>query len=185
MRKIIIGKNCSGKSTYARKLASESGVVVVELDKVILSMDDQSLFVRIYSDAEQGAVDEFIAAIRNEVAGIEDFILEGAVSNPELLAVLSTTLDAKIISLHPAHQDKHMDRVKKRFLASSPAENNGLPKYFWERFTKEQIDNFYKSGLITSDIQKILNSYAAQEVKNSSERIKKLQKTVEIEVISV
>ena len=79
----------------------------------------------------------------------------------------------KFIYLHPTDINNYNKQILSRFIKTNATNRNGLPSKFWNKFTKPQLTKYFNDRIITNDIQKNINLYAEDSMKESSRRLEK------------
>ena len=198
----ISGKTCTGKTTFSQKLAGRDGYAVIVLDKIVreavttpLGLQDKigDVVVSVYQTADVPEwVDRFVDKTRERIAEYRaqemPVIIEGAVSNPEVLTrIFAGYPDAQTLYFHLKETGSMYPRnLLSRFMGTSATNDNGLPNAFWDCIKPEDFAHFCKDGIVTPSLQEGIDSYCAAARGSSAKRLALFQQHLQnLQVVEI
>lgn len=179
----LSGKTSTGKSTFGRRLGSELGYDVVELEAILLDIvdehgyDEPTTFRKVLHDDGEGeekslfyaATDELI---KNALAQQAPLVIEGAVANVDTLArVLKPAHNLLFVYFHPADLDVYIRNLTKRFSESGPDSLGGLPSTFWKLIDKQEFQTFCQTRQLSDGLTESIRAYATKSQEESLTRL--------------
>lgn len=179
----ISGKTSTGKSTFGRRLGSELGYDIVELEAILLDIvddhgyDEQSTFRKVlHDDGEDELKSLFYAAtdelIQNALSQQVPLVIEGAVANVNTLArVLEPAHGLLFIYFHPTDLDVYIRNLTKRFSESGPDSLGGLPASFWKLVDRQEFQTFCQTRQLSDGLTESIRSYAIMSQQESLTRL--------------
>ncbi len=191
----VSGKTCTGKTTFAKQLAADLDCSVIETDEIVRTTKSETVadkFREIYkSNSMPELIDEFVGMLRqeiiNRIATNGRVVFEGAIANNDVLErVIEGFEDSFLfIYLHPINKVKYVSQITKRFLTSSVSDKAGLPSSFYRLIELSDLQSFYQTREMSSNIQTAIETFAEQSMVESSKRLGNFHKYFEVEVISI
>ena len=184
----ISGKTSTGKSTFGRKLGSELGYDIVELEAILLDIvdehgyDEQSTFRKVLHDTGEGEEKSLLYAatdelIKNAVDQEASLVIEGAVANIETLArILKPAPNVLFLYFHPADLDIYIRNLTNRFMESGPQLLGGLPLKFWNLVDKQEFQTFCQTRQLSDGLVESIRSYATMSQQESLTRLAEFRK---------
>ncbi|MBL8159011.1 AAA family ATPase [Candidatus Saccharibacteria bacterium] len=181
----ISGKTCTGKSTFASKLAEASGYEIIELDQVVNEhvikpmgiRDHKTAFVEIYKDdTNRKLIDAFLTATRKLIEAKhttgQPLIIDGAVANTTTLqALFAGYTDFLFLYFHPVHLDAYERNITSRFIQTTEDYHAGLPKRLWELVDKAEFISFCSSRELSPALESSIRQYATSSAAESKKRL--------------
>lgn len=183
----ISGKSSTGKTTLANGLRERYGSAVIQLDLLVLEVPttkDINKFVEIYrlrDDLE--LIGRFTDLVHDKIHEAlkthPSVVLDGAIATNETLreTIGDWADDFLFIYLSPTSTAAYVERLKDRFVLATRDHNSGLPRDFWKHFTESQLEEYYTTKEITSELLAAITSYAIESMTESSERLQMFSKT--------
>jgi adenylate kinase family enzyme len=187
----LTGKTSTGKSTFARKLATEFDYAVINLDDIVV----QSV-IKPRDIAEQRS-DVFLEVykLRNKLDWIKDFvdaahdsvgqhtqagspvIIDGAIAHIETMQeLLRPYPNAFIAYFHPTDLELYTSYLTERFMGASIDDHNGLPKAFWDLVDKSDFITFCNNRVLIPSLRTSIKNYAQASQASSLQRLVSLRK---------
>jgi hypothetical protein len=183
----ISGKTCTGKTTFAREVATRDGYAVIALDDIVydavirplsLQAKEGHVFVSVYRTGDvPDWVDRFVIETRKHIAKYEaqkiPVLIEGSIANPDVInRILAGTPDAQTLYFHPkATSGAYLHNLLSRFKGASVETRNGLPNDFWKSINPDDFAQFCIDGIVTSSIQASIVEYCKASIKASDKRL--------------
>jgi cytidylate kinase len=184
----ISGKTSTGKSTFGRRLGSELGYDIVELEAILLDIvdehgyDEQTTFRKVLHDTGESEEKSLLYAatdelIKNAVDQQAPLVIEGAVANVETLArVLQPAHDVLFLYFHPADLAIYIRNLTNRFMESGPDSLGGLPLKFWNLVDKQEFQTFCQTRQLSDGLAKSIREYATMSQQESLTRLAEFRK---------
>jgi len=198
----ITGKTCTGKTTFARRLAELHDYQVIVLDDIVrqavvrplgLQAQEPEVYVSVYRTTERPEwIDRFVNEVRKQIAACfehqQPVLIEGALANTDTIQrIFAGYPTAQVLYFHPAAIDsRYIQNLTERFKGSSADDPNGLPLGFWEHIARDDFDQFYRDGIVTDTLQESIAAYAQESAEASSKRLAMFQQHLSnIQVVEI
>ncbi len=185
----LSGKTSTGKTTIANILKVKYSCAVIELDAVVAQLESPSgtnKYLEAYTKRESAAfLEDFVSAVKQRIErnlkSHPFVIIEGAIAVSETLKEIIDEWKNEFlfIYLDIKHRDVYIDRLTSRFVNSSQDNGNGLPGLFWEEFSPEILQQYYRDRKITTAIADAIERYAIASIKASEARLEMFAKEFE------
>lgn len=187
----LTGKTCTGKTTFANRLAQGFGYEIIQLDHVVhdaviqpLGLKDRgSTFVSVYKTADQPEwvqrfVDEAQRRINALLARRKKIAIDGAVPNLDVARQLLHGLPhVQTVFFHATpNSATYIRNLTARFIDATLENGNGLPKNFWQYIDTAAFHQFCQDKLLTPALQTSIHAYATYSTQNSAERLQECQR---------
>ncbi len=183
----LSGKTATGKSTFANTLEQELDYRVIELDKLMeqtvihpLHLADNELgYIEVYRKrGKMEWIQRFVAAGQELMkADNRPTVVEGSIAHPlTLQEFFAGSPDFMFVYFHPANISTYKRYITNRFLTATATYNANLPKTLWDQVDKDAFQQFCKDRVLTPNLRKAIDHYAATSQQESKERLDKFQK---------
>jgi adenylate kinase family enzyme len=182
----VVGKTCTGKSTFARSLARydykqiELDWLVREHIAVKITQKNRSEAFLVYGgngrpDWQAIFEQEANALIKSEVEGSK-IVVDVAISNPEVLRrIIGENLSNYIIVfIHPHDKEFYRKSVTNRFLEDAAEDKITFP--IWDFVTPEIEADFRQHGVAGELISNLIFKYADEGRLLSEQRLQNFLK---------
>jgi len=161
---LVIGKTCTGKTTYSQSFQ----LCNINLDELIR---EEHLDFGVYKNDAKGYL---LAAIKRRAVPGEHYVLDGAISDPILIEKICNYIPvSEVHLLIPANQKVHISRVAKRLREEQKNRKYSVP--LWHKNHEEIIHHIQENTLENSPL---LMEYVENAIKEAESRAQTICKSI-------
>ena len=183
----IIGKTCTGKSTFAKSL-DEQNYKHLELDYIVLEsvikkfkLSDRdkafSVYKGIANSDWQNSFETAVRSLIEEELKKSKIIVDAAFADPSVLKRVIPSEDESnfaLIYFHPFDVHFYYQGILNRFMIDVKTKSRSFP--IWDRVTEEILDDFKIHGEKGTKLLSFVRKYGDESVKKSVERFEIFEK---------
>lgn len=183
----VMGKTCTGKSTFAKSLAKQR-YKHLELDFTVINdvvkkfeVSDRGEAFLVYkgtakSDWQKTFEDAASKLIKNELL-TSKIVVDAAIADPNVLKRIipdEYINDFKLIYFHPFDRKFYFQGILNRFIDDARNSRRSFP--IWNEITEEIWDDYQRNGEKGMKVISIVNKYGTESADLSVERFEKFKK---------
>lgn len=183
----VIGKTCTGKSTFAKSLKMR-GYSHLELDFTVIDsvvkrykVLDQGKAFLVYkgmakSDWQKSFENDALKLIQKNLTQSK-VVVDAAFADPGVLKKIITKgciKDFEVIYFHPINKESYCKGILSRFIDDIKTNKHSF--YIWDEVTNDILDDYYKNGESGLKVTQLVNKYGEESMNLSVDRLNKFKK---------